>query len=63
MTLFAISLTLDMCSVVDPPRFTMEHRFDRYGEWDPTQDIMAPFERYGFRASAFAIDPLTNGSV
>jgi len=52
-----------MCGVLDPLRFTMDHQFDKHGKWDPTQDLMVPFERYGFHASAFAIDPLTNQSV
>ena len=63
MTLFVISFTLDICSVVDPPRFTVEHQFDKCGKWDPTQDPLVPFGHYGFHASAFAIDPLTNRSV
>jgi len=41
----------------------MDHQFDKHGKWDPTQDLMVLFERYGFHASAFAIDPLTNRSV
>ena len=41
----------------------MDHQFDKHGKWDPTQDLMVPFGRYGFHASAFAIDPLTNQSV
>ena len=52
-----------MCSVLDPLKFTVDHQFDRHGEWDPTQDLMIPFEHHSFRASAFAIDPLTNNSV
>ena len=52
-----------MYGVLDPPRFAMDHQFDKHGKWDPTQDLMVPFERYGFHASAFAIDPLTNNSV
>jgi len=52
-----------MRSVLDPLKFTMDHRFDKSGKLDPTQDLMVPFEQYGFRASAFAIDPLTNNSV
>ena len=43
--------------------FTTEHQFDKRGKWDPTQDLVVPFEQYGFRASAFAIDPLTSNSV
>ena len=41
----------------------MEHQFDKCGKWGPTQDLVVPFEHYGFHASAFAIDPLTNGSI
>ena len=41
----------------------MDHQFDKNGKWDPTQDPMVPFERYGFHALAFAIGPLTNKSV
>ena len=52
-----------MCSVSDLPRFTVEHRFNKYGRWDPTKDLMVPFERYSFHAVAFAIDPTTNRSV
>jgi len=52
-----------MSSVLDPPRFTTGHQVDKYGEWDPTEDLMVPFERYGFHASVFAIDPITNDSV
>ena len=52
-----------MCSVIDQPRFTGEHRFDKCGKWDPTKDLVVPFEHYGFHASIFAIDPLTNSSV
>ena len=63
MTLFVISFTLDICSIVDQPRFTVEHQFDKCGKWDPTQDLVVPFGHYGFHASAFAIDPLTNRSV
>ena len=63
MILFAISLTLDMRSVLNPPGFTIEHQFDKCGEWDPTQDLVVPFEHYSFHASVFAIDPLTNGSI
>jgi len=63
MILFVTLLTLCMYGVLDSPRFTMDHQFDKNGKWDPTQDLMVPFERYGFHASAFAIDPLTNKSV
>ena len=63
MILFAISLTLDMHSVLNPPGFTIEHQFDKSGEWDPTQDLVVPFEHHSFHASAFAIDPLTNSSI
>jgi len=63
MILFVTPLTLCMYGVLDPPRFAMDHQFDKHGKWDPTQDLMVPFERYGFHASAFAIDPLTNNSV
>ena len=52
-----------MCSVLDPPRFTMEHKFNRHGKWDPNEDFMDPFEYYSFHAVAFAIDPTTNSSV
>jgi hypothetical protein len=52
-----------MCSVLDPPRFTTDHQFGKYGNWDPTQGLMVPFEHYDFHAFAFAIDPLTNNSV
>jgi len=52
-----------MYDVLDPPRFAMNHQFDKHGKWDPTKDLLVPFERYGFHASAFAIDPLTNESV
>ena len=60
---FVIPLTLHMNSVLDPPRFTTEHQVDKYGKWDPTQDLVVPFKRYSFYASTFAIDPVTNGSV
>ena len=63
MILFATLLILCMYGVLDSPRFAMDHQFDKHGKWDPTQDLMVPFERYGFHASAFAIDPLTNQSV
>jgi len=63
MILFVPPLTLDMCSVIDPPRFTTDHQFDKCGKWDSTQDLVVPFEHYNFHASAFAIDPLTNNSV
>jgi len=63
MTLFVITLTLDMRSVIDPPRFAVEHQFDKCGKWDPTQDLVVPFKHYGFNTSVFAIDPLTNGSI
>lgn len=63
MILFVILLTLYMCSVLDPPRFTVDHQFDKRDKWNPTRDLVVPFERYGLYASAFAIDPLTNGSV
>jgi len=52
-----------MCSVLNPPRFTVEHQFDKCGKWNPSQDLVVPFEHYGFHASVFAIDPLTNSSV
>jgi len=52
-----------MCSVLDPLKFTMDHQFNKHGKWDPTQDLMVPFEHYGFHTSAFAIDPLTNNSI
>jgi len=57
------SLTFYMCSVLDPLKFTMDHQFNKRGEWDSTQDLMVPFEHYGFHTSALAIDPLTNNSV
>ena len=63
MILFVASLTLVIFSVLDPPRFTTEHQFDNCGKWDPTQDLVVPFKRYGFHAFAFAIDPTTNNSV
>jgi len=63
MILFITSLTLCVCSVLDPLKFTMNHQFDKHGKWDPTQDLMVPFEHYSFHASAFAIDPVTNNSV
>jgi len=63
MILFVTLLTLCMYGVLDLPRFAMDHQFDKHGKWDPTQDLMVPFGRYGFHASAFAIDPLTNRSV
>jgi len=63
MILFVTPLTLCMYGVLDPPRFAMDHQFDKHGKWDPTQDLMVPFERYGFHASAFVIDPLTNKSI
>lgn len=52
-----------ICSVLDPPGFVMEHRFDKHGEWDLTRDLMVPFQRYSFNTFAFAIDPTTNQSV
>ena len=61
MISFVISLTLDVCSVLNPPRFTIDHQFDK--KWDFTQDLVVPFEHYCFHASVFAIDPLTNNSV
>ena len=36
---------------------------DKYGKWDPTRDLMIPFERYNFYPSAFAIGPGTISSV
>ena len=63
MILFITSLTLCVCSVLDPLKFTMNHQLDKHGKWDPTQDLMVPFEHYSFHASAFAIDPVTNNSV
>lgn len=52
-----------MYSVWDPPRFTTEHKFNKYGKWDHIEDLMVPFEHYNFHALAFAIDPTTNNSV
>ena len=52
-----------MSSILDPPRFTTEHQFSKCGKWDLAQDLVVPFEHYGFHASAFAIDPLTNSSI
>jgi len=43
--------------------FTMEHRFNKHEKRDSAQHFMIPFERYGFHAFAFAIDPTTNNSV
>ena len=48
---------------MNPPRPTIEHQFDKSGKWDSTRDLVVPFEHYSFHASAFAIDPLTNGSI
>ena len=48
-----------MHSIWDPPKFTMEHSFDKYGK----QHLIDPFQRYGFDAFVFAIDPTTNHSV
>ena len=58
-----ITLTLRIRSIWDPPRFITEHQFDKYGERDPTEDLMIPFEHYDFHAFAFAIDPTTNSSA
>ena len=63
MIIFVILLTLCVCSVLDPPRFTTEHQFDKYDKWGPTHDIVVPFKHYSFHAFAFAIDPITNNSV
>ena len=41
----------------------MEHQFNRHNKQNPTEDLMNPFEYYGFHAVAFAIDPTTNSSV
>jgi len=41
----------------------MEHQFSKFGKWNPTQDLMVPFEDYSFHAVAFAIDPTTNSLV
>ena len=51
------------CSVWDPPGLVVQHRFDKHGKWDPTKDLMVPFQHYSFNAFAFAIDPITNYSV
>lgn len=63
MALFFTIFTLRICSIWDPPRFTTEHRFDKYARWDPIEDLMVPFEHYTFHAFAFAIDPTRNHSV
>ena len=52
-----------MCSAPDPLKFIMDYQFNKHGKWDLAQDLMVPFEQYGFHTSAFAIDPLTNNSV
>jgi len=57
------SLTFCMCSALDPLKFTVDHQFDKHGKWNLAQDLIVPFEHYGFHTSAFAIDPLTNNSV
>ena len=57
------TLTLRIRSILDPPRFITEHRFDKYGERELTEDLMVPFKRYDFHAFTFAVDPTTNNSV
>ena len=52
-----------MRSIRDPPAFVTEHRIDKHGKWDPTRDLMVPFQHYSFNAFAFAIDPTTNRSA
>lgn len=54
---------LHTSSIWDPPGFVTEHRFDKHGKWDPTKDLMVPFQHYSFNAFAFAVDPTTNRSV
>ena len=43
--------------------FTVEHRFEQYGKRNYTENRMVPFQRYGFNAFVFAIDPTTNLST
>ena len=54
---------LPMCSIWNPPGFVTQHSFDERGKWNPTKDLMIPFQQYSFNAFAFAIDPTTNRSV
>ena len=41
----------------------MEHQSNKHGKWDPTEDLMVPFEHYSFHASAFVIDTIANNSI
>jgi len=59
----ATTLTFHTRSIWDPPMFIAEHRFDKYGKRNPTENLMVPFQRYSFNAFVVAIDPGTNLSV
>ena len=41
----------------------MEHRFDKYGKQNHTENPVVPFQHYSFNAFVFAIDHTTNRSV
>ena len=58
-----VTLTFHLYSIRDQLTFTMEHHIDRYGKWNPAEQLTVLFERYVFHAFAFAIDPTTNHSV
>ena len=63
-SLFEVTILMfHMHSLWDPPGFITEHRVNKRGKWDPTKDLLVPFQRYSFNAFTFAIDPITNRSV
>ena len=47
----------------DPPRFTVEHRFNKHGGEDSTENPVDIFQHYNFNAFLLAIDPAMNHSV
>jgi len=59
----ATALTFRVHSIWDPPRFTVEHRFDKFGKRAPTENLMDPFQCYSFNAFIFAIDPAMNSTI
>ena len=60
---FCITLALRIRSIWDSPRLITEHQFYKYGERDPTEDLIVPFKHYDLHAFAFTIDPITNSSI
>ena len=56
-------LTFCMHRIWDPPRFAVEHRFSKYGEWGSDKNHVVPFHHFNLNTFAFAIDPTTNHSV